>query len=296
MTVLSPEQQLAQALGIPYTILQMSINGHAINYLMCGSGAPLLLMHGANFGWGAWYRNIPELARHFTVYAMDLPGTGRSSGIDFNKAGIEKIFVDIIDAFVAKNSLKDVMVIGHSFGGWVALALAAWHRCYLRSIVVSNPLGLSRYLPWKYRPIAIRWVAKLLTTTAIKPTREHIRKFIINPMENIPHISELFISYVCDMIVKNPNAHPILFLNSLFSPFRIKSELVLASRLASISIPVFVMISENDPLLPVGRARKIVERIPRVRTMVFSETGHVIPMERPVEFNRLVTGFASHPS
>jgi len=76
---MTTEQTLANSLGIELAIKQIPIGAHKINYLVAGKGEPLLLIHGANFGWGVWYPNIPELAKHFTVYAIDLPGAGHSS-------------------------------------------------------------------------------------------------------------------------------------------------------------------------------------------------------------------------
>jgi predicted nucleotidyltransferase len=60
---------------------QVKIGEFVINYATAGKGLPIVLIHGGNIGWGQWYPNIPELARYFKVYALDLPGGGRRSRI-----------------------------------------------------------------------------------------------------------------------------------------------------------------------------------------------------------------------
>ena len=73
------EKKLADSIDASIEIKQMDIGKHRINYAVAGQGPALLMIHGANFGWGMWYPNIPALAKHFTLYMIDLPGAGRSS-------------------------------------------------------------------------------------------------------------------------------------------------------------------------------------------------------------------------
>src|SRR3989344_1127805 len=111
---MSTEEALAQTLGIPYTIAQDTIGPYSINYFKAGQGRPLLLIHGANIGWGQWYRNIPELAKRSEVWALDLPGAGRSSRVDYSKLDPQKDLVEVVEKFVRVHNLRDFHIIGAS--------------------------------------------------------------------------------------------------------------------------------------------------------------------------------------
>src|SRR3989344_4455277 len=131
------ERKLADSLGIPYEIKQVDINGHRINYLVAGNGHPVLLIHGGNIGWGQWYPNIPELSKHFKVYAIDLPGAGRSSLVNYRTLRADKDFFDVVKVFIDTEIFTKTHVIGSSIGGWVALKLAVQHNEKVDKIVVT---------------------------------------------------------------------------------------------------------------------------------------------------------------
>src|SRR3989338_8088252 len=115
--MLDTEQKLIAHIGIPIAIERVSVLGHEINYAVCGSGKPLLLIHGANIGWGEWYANIAELVKHYRVFALDLPGSGNSSKIDFLSFDAEKDFVEVVERFMIDLNLTGAALVGHSVGG-----------------------------------------------------------------------------------------------------------------------------------------------------------------------------------
>src|SRR3989344_8879229 len=107
------EKALADRLGIPYKIKKIKIGKYLINYFEAGppageagAGKPLVLIHGGNIGWGQWYPNIPELSKHFKIYAIDMPGAGRSSKLDYAKLSFEKDYFEILSKFLQKLNLK----------------------------------------------------------------------------------------------------------------------------------------------------------------------------------------------
>lgn len=110
-------QKLIDAMGIPIQEEYMVIGSHRIHSIIAGSGPPLLLLHGANIGWGAWFPNLPAFAQKFTVYALDLPGSGHSSFIDFRHADLDKDFVETVAQFRALKKIENTKIIGHSLGG-----------------------------------------------------------------------------------------------------------------------------------------------------------------------------------
>ena len=55
-----------------------TVNGIKIHYVIGGKGEPLLLIHGFGQNWFMWNRLMPELSKHFSVIAPDLPGVGES--------------------------------------------------------------------------------------------------------------------------------------------------------------------------------------------------------------------------
>ena len=99
--------------------------GVKLYYEKSGSGAPLLLLH----GWGGRADSFLPVTRDFsqarTVYAVDFPGHGNSPEPPAPWSVTE--YMELIWAFIRRMDINGCDIIAHSFGGRVALLLAAEH-------------------------------------------------------------------------------------------------------------------------------------------------------------------------
>lgn len=120
-----------------------------IHYVTKGEGPLVVLIHGFPDYWYSWRDQIPALAEHFQVVAIDQRGYNQSSqptGVDNYK--IEKLVSDV--AAVVKHFGKDKAVIcGHDWGGLVAWTFAMTHPEMTDRLIILNlphPKGLMREL------------------------------------------------------------------------------------------------------------------------------------------------------
>jgi pimeloyl-ACP methyl ester carboxylesterase len=88
-----------------------------------GDGPPILLLHGLGASHFTWRRIVPALARTHRVIALDLKGFGRSDK-PFDRRYAAADQAALVAAFIRKRGLAGVTLIGHSFGGTVALLAA----------------------------------------------------------------------------------------------------------------------------------------------------------------------------
>ena len=98
----------------------------------CKQKMSLLLVHGSggdNLHWPERLRNFPKA----NVYAIDLPGHGRSSG--YSRKSVDE-YADFIEAFVSRMNLKNVTLFGHSLGGAIVQHLALRFPSWLSRIVL----------------------------------------------------------------------------------------------------------------------------------------------------------------
>ena len=94
-----------------------------LHYKETGRGDPILLLHGLGASSYAWRYVTPELAKNHRVIALDLKGFGLS---DKPKDDKYSLFdqAELVDQFIQKHKLRRLTLVGHSFGGGIALALA----------------------------------------------------------------------------------------------------------------------------------------------------------------------------
>lgn len=124
-------------------------DGAPIAVFTTGSGPPLLLVHGASADHTTFRVVGPLLARGFTVHAMDRRGRGASG--DIEPYAVEREFDDVaaVTEAIAATAGEHVAVIGHSFGGRVALG-AALRTGAIRAVVCyegAPPAEEERYQP-----------------------------------------------------------------------------------------------------------------------------------------------------
>lgn len=108
-----------------------------LRYRRTGKGRPLVLLHTIRTQLDYFRDIIPRLSEHFTVYAIDLPGHGRST-IDLTQRFDEPYFRRSIRAFVEALDLKDVLIAGESIGAVLALTVASEAPERIRAVVASN--------------------------------------------------------------------------------------------------------------------------------------------------------------
>ncbi|HYG31412.1 MAG TPA: alpha/beta fold hydrolase, partial [Methylophilaceae bacterium] len=95
-----------------------------LRYLKAGSGEPLLLLHTIRTQLDYFQDVIPALSKHFTVYAVDLPGHGYST-IDKSADYDEPYFRSAVVSFIEKLELRNVTIAGESIGAVIALTVAS---------------------------------------------------------------------------------------------------------------------------------------------------------------------------
>ncbi|MDO8391347.1 MAG: alpha/beta hydrolase [Actinomycetota bacterium] len=122
------------------------VQGRTASYGAAGEGLPVVLLHGWALGQHS-YRNVIETiaAQGCRVIAPALPGFGGSADLpseSFSLRGYAQWVADLLDTLELE---EPAVVVGHSFGGGVAVRYAHDHRSRVRSLVLVNSIGGSSW-------------------------------------------------------------------------------------------------------------------------------------------------------
>jgi epoxide hydrolase 4 len=124
-------------------------SGVKIHYVTKGTGPLVVLIHGCPDHWYGWHHQIPALARHFQVVAVDLRGYNLSD----QPAGVEsysfdKLLADV-DAVLKHFNRQTATLVGHDWGGWISWRYAMSYPDKTERLVILNmphPACLEREL------------------------------------------------------------------------------------------------------------------------------------------------------
>src|ERR1041384_4121541 len=121
------------------TATKVSVRGCGIAMRRAGTGRPLLYLHGASDP-GQWLPFLADLAARHDVLAPEHPGFGASDTPDWLDSiqDLARFYLDLLDQL----DVKDVDLVGHSLGGWIAAELAVRNTRRLNSLTLVSSAGL----------------------------------------------------------------------------------------------------------------------------------------------------------
>ncbi|XWS25861.1 hypothetical protein CRYUN_Cryun27aG0103700 [Craigia yunnanensis] len=164
--IIAAEKRLLSVVKTPYVQEQVNIGSGApgskvrwfrstsneprfINTVTFDSkeGSPTLVMvHGYAASQGFFFKNFDSLANRFNVIAIDQLGWGGSSRPDFTCKSTEETeawFVDSFEEWRKAKNLSNFILLGHSFGGYVASKYALKHPEHVQHLILVGPAGFS---------------------------------------------------------------------------------------------------------------------------------------------------------
>jgi pimeloyl-ACP methyl ester carboxylesterase len=106
----------------------------------------LVMIHGYGASQGFFFRNFDALAKHFRVIAIDQLGWGGSSRPDFTCKSTEETeawFIDSFEEWRKAKNLSNFVLLGHSFGGYVAAKYALKHPEHIKHLILVGSAGFT---------------------------------------------------------------------------------------------------------------------------------------------------------
>jgi pimeloyl-ACP methyl ester carboxylesterase len=259
----------------------IEVPGARLHVLDKGRGPTVLLIHGLAGQMGHFtYGVVDQLARDFRVIAVDRPGSGYS--VRFPGAGANlNAQADVMAALISTMKLDKVLVVGHSLGGAVALALAQRHPDLVCGLALLAPLthtpkkvspafkGLNFKRPWSQQLMA--WTLALPMTIS---KSQEILAMAFGP-EAVP----------ADYAVRGGgllSARPSQFIAACQDLAAVAEDLPgMVAAYAQMRVPVSVLYGRGDRLLNPGeQGQALVNALPGVQ-MTLVEGGHMLPVTLP---------------
>ncbi|XP_038997694.1 pheophytinase, chloroplastic-like [Hibiscus syriacus] len=277
--------------------------GRKIHYVVQGEGTPIVLIHGFGASAFHWRYNIPELAKNYKVYAIDLLGFGWSE-----KAIIEydaMIWRDQVVDFLKEIVKEPAVLVGNSLGGFTALVAAVGLPEQVVGLVLLNNAGqfgdtkakntkseetfLQKTILKPLKEIFQRVVLGVLFWQAKQPNR--IESVLKNVYINTSNVDDYLVESI-KMPANDPNAGEVYY--RLMTRFMLnQTEYTLDSFLSKLTCPLLLLWGDLDPWVGPAKANRIKEFYPNT-TVVNLQAGHCPHDEVPELVNKALTDWLSN--
>jgi pimeloyl-ACP methyl ester carboxylesterase len=268
------------------------IHGHKRAFTIAGDGPPLLLLHGIGSNRETWRPVLKPLAQRFTVIAPDLLGHGESAKprADYSLGGFANGMRDLLGVL----GMERATVIGHSFGGGVAMQFAYQFPERTDRVVLEASGGLGREVTPLLRMLTLPGSAAVLAALDVIPGNAAVRLVggIARRIPEGPLASDAHeVVNVLEGLRGSEARTAFLHVLSHVIDWRGQLVTMRDRTYLAAGMPIMVMWGDGDTVLPVSHATAAVESMPDARLLTFPRVGHFPHTERPREFVEAVIEF-----
>jgi pimeloyl-ACP methyl ester carboxylesterase len=269
-------------------------DGVKIRFRDTGRGRAVVFIHGFGASLETWRYIAEDLGAHHRLILLDLKGHGFSDRPADDRYSLQD-HADIVLGLIRHLSLKEVKLVGHSFGSVVAVATALRASespmSKITGLVVIGgalePQHLPLFLKLLRAPL-VGWLSVKLTTASFR-TRVMLRRAFYDDSKVTNAMVELYAGFQ-----RIPGTEQAMVATA---GHMIPENLpMLREKLAALSIPVLNLWGERDVVVKRPGAESVCKVLARCRLVVVADSGHVPQEETPEKIVPLLREFLDERS
>lgn len=269
----------------------LTIHGHRRAFVKVGQGPAVLLLHGLGCDHTTWEPVIDTLAKRYTVIAPDLLGHGMSDKprADYSVGGYANGMRDLLTVL----GIDKVAVVGHSFGGGVAMQFAYQFPERTERMMLVGSGGLGPEVSPFIRAITTPGYHQLMGVLTLPGVR-HLGVAGMRALagtgwkatRDLQEVAEIYDSF------KDPHARAAIR-HVVRAVVDWKGQIVTMADRAYLTdeMPMAVVWGRDDRVIPVRHASNAAALAPKARIEVIPNAGHFPHRDHPQRFAKILHEF-----
>ena len=273
----------------------VTIHGHRRAYALggrqIGTAPVLLLLHGLGCDRHTWDPVWNRLARRYTLLAPDLLGHGESDKPrgDYSPGGYANGMRDLLTVL----GIDKVTVLGHSFGGAVAMQFAYQFPERTERLALVDPGGLGNEVSALIRSLGLPGydlVLRALTAPVVRQVNVTALKMLSRT--GVPELRDLGeVAAILDSLKDPGKRYAVHKLVTGVIDWRGQNVTMRDRAYLTEAMPLWIVWGADDRVLPARHAQTAREIAPRAQVTVLKDAGHFPHRDHPDAFVDLLTGF-----
>jgi len=244
-----------------------------------GTGEPVLLIHGFGASSYSWRYIVEPLAQKNRVITIDLKGFGDSPKPRDDAYSVYEQ-ARLIRNFILKNDLRNLHIVGHSYGGGVALAvsiyLSASNPGLQKSLVLIDSIAYPQELPGFVKILATPVLGPLITYAV--PNTFQVKNLLQIVYFNDDLIPQEAVDHYAADLGKPDAKYALLTSVRQMLPTDLQQ---FSDNYASLTIPTLIIWSREDEIVPLAVGKRLHENLPNSKLVIMSDVGHAVQEEKP---------------
>ena len=262
-----------------------------IHVLAKGNGVPIILIHGFTSNLYTWRFNVDDLAKNFSVYALDLPGFGYSAKPDKGEFDYSiEGYADFIVSFMDAMGIRKAVLVGNSMGGGVALKTCLKYPDRVDKIVLIDSMGYpsegGHFLVFQLMRYPV--IGEVLMSLNYRPVVESSMKggvYYDNSFVTDDIVDSFFNVYKTE----NADKTPLWVMRSFSEKFPFEE-----GDIGKIKAPTLILWGAEDTLISSKAADLFAHDIADSKAIVFPEAGHLPHEEKANIANEIISDFVKY--
>lgn len=276
-----------------FRLQTVTIHGHERAFVRAGKGPVLLLVHGLGCDHRTWLPLLSLLSRHFTVIAPDLLGHGRSAKprADYSIAAYANGMRDLLTVL----GVDKATIVGHSFGGGVAMQFAYQFPERTERLVLVAPGGMGPEVSALLRLASLPGAGLAMAALALEPVRRCGRTTLgMLSKTGLRHFRDAReLAAVWDRLADAEARTALRHVVRGVVDWR--GQIITMTDRAYLAqhVPMCVLWGEQDSVVPARHASVAAECAPTARVEIFPDAGHFPHRDHPERCARLLREFVT---
>ncbi len=269
----------------------VTIHGHRRAFLRVGQGPVLLLLHGLGCDHTTWLPVIQALSRRYTVIAPDLLGHGSSAKprADYSVGGYANGMRDLLTVL----GIETATVVGHSFGGGVAMQFAYQFPERTERLILVAPGGIGPEVSAGIRAITLPFFQQVMGIATL-PGIRHLGKAALRALAGTGMSPTRDLDEVADIYETFKDRHSRAAIRHVVrAVVDWRGQIVTMADRGYLTegMPMCVVWGSEDAVIPVKHAVIAGDIAPGARVEVIPNAGHFPHKDHPQRFVRIVSEF-----
>jgi pimeloyl-ACP methyl ester carboxylesterase len=275
-----PDPQLPA--GFPFTSRFIDIKNFRLHYVFEGSGPPLILLHGGGTWLYCFHKNIPDLSKNFSVYAIDIPGHGYTRALNKEVTYNFDTVCDTLRQFMDVMKINNAHIAGHSWGGGWAIYFAGKHPGRVLKLVLMDASGINRHERMAWELLKYPVIGELMTHFL---TRQSVERGLSLSFYNQSLVTHGLVDLIHAPLRNKENRKAQLSYSRNIDWEKTKAAL------PDIQIPTLIIWGKQDRYIDVKFGKQMEQLMPDARLEIFDCCGHSVHNECPDAVNRIIKEF-----